>query len=939
MHCSFHVWNYIEILMENHDIFRNGFKFLLIFFSPIAVCGLCRDTDARCYPAVGDQGWYAEWCDGTHSFVINGCPYMCALCKHELYTEANLYFPFDEIKAGAFSESQTKGLRQTEVVSEHVTVDPSGRSGGMLSINSSECLDIGSFAGTCVSDPGLCSSGVTYGFFFNMLRAPDSDITILTSGAHGPSRGVYFGYNASSSEFQMTLKTSTAVYSVQIPEHNINLTRTLLVHLAFTWSPSSDVKVYVDGDAVKFATAVNQPTMSDSYNKLMIGCKELGDKWGEYLKVDELALWRRELTAMEVRMISHPVSDVDTSTGSTPQPTTMAASHHVTTAVVNTPDTLSAFLAFSSSVKETLNSSSVVDVSNILDSLSTTSLIGTLSNDDTAHLISSVSDIVDTLLRPDNHDIWEHVSETDPGVLPSLVQSVDNVLGKITDHLLDGDTDINIQHRRDNFEVTVKSALQPVERLTFMSEGSMVLSTQADRNVALVSNVFRGIGEIFPTDYNATWAENTSGAEIKISNHIVGVSLYPSNTTDQKQINLTFSLSQPHNYTVIPKCVFLDFGDRGQDDSRWSDIGCSTIVMDTGVICSCNHLTNFAILMQVVAVELSSVDEQALEVITFVGCTLSLLGAILTVLTFLFLKIYTDRVLIHLNLAVSIIGAQILLLMEEAIDRGTSACVGVTVLLYYFNMAVFSWMLVEGVQLFIQIVVVFTAESRMKVFYTIGWGLPFLAAGALLPVFHENLGQMGVCWLSPLDNSIWAFAVPAVLVVCTNLIILMLVMRVILSLSVAMEENKIRSIKTAVKASLLLLPLLGCTWLFGVFTFSGKTVVFQYLFAATNSLQGLLLFICHCIYNSEVRDVFLRRKSSWDLSRQLKTHNKVEPISDIRPSSFKARPAVQTRQPGDRVITPPTGSSVVGSNPESDTSKTGRRKSSPAPISVESVSK
>ncbi|XP_046545010.1 adhesion G-protein coupled receptor D1-like [Haliotis rubra] len=167
----------------------------------------------------------------------------------------------------------------------------------------------------------------------------------------------------------------------------------------------------------------------------------------------------------------------------------------------------------------------------------------------------------------------------------------------------------------------------------------------------------------------------------------------------------------------------------------------------------------------------------------------------------------------------------------------------------------------------------------------------------------------------------------------------MSVMRVILSLSAAMDEDKIRSIKTAVKASLLLLPLLGCTWLFGVFTFSRKTVVFQYLFAATNSLQGLLLFICHCIINSEVRDVFLRRKSSWDLSRQLKTHSKVEPIPDIRPSSFKARPAVQARQPGDRVITPPTGSSVVGSNPDSDTSKNGRRKSSSEPISVESVSK
>ncbi|XP_046545000.1 adhesion G-protein coupled receptor D1-like [Haliotis rubra] len=682
----------------------------------IAMCvcaGLCRDTDIKCYPNVGDQGWYADRCDGTHSFVINGCPYMCALCKHELYTEANLHFTFDEITAGTFSESQTKGLRQTEVVSQHVTVDPGGRSGGMLSINSSECLDIGSFAGTCVSDPGLCSSGVTYGFFFRLLQ-PGTDVTIITSGAHNASRGVYIGYNATSRMYEMALKTSGEVYSAQIPENVVNLTRTRLVHLAFTWSPSTGVKVYINGGLVKSASGVHQSTISDSYTRLRVGCKELSDVWGECLKMDELALWTRELTALEIHLISHP--GVDTTTRRTASTSTVTPSHHVTTPIVNTSDTLSEFLAFSSTLKETLNCSSVVDVSNILDNLSTTPLISTLSKDDTAHLISSVSDIVDTLLRPDNHDAWEQFSEDDPEALPSLVQSVDKVLGRITDHLLDGCTDINIQHRRDNFgkvaqytvvlhrtqllqhrrdnfEVTVKSALQPVERLMFMSEGSMVLSTHADRNVALVSNVFRGIGEIFPTNYNATWPEDTPG---------------------------------------------------GQDDSRWSDIGCNTVVTDTGVTCSCNHLTNFAILMQVVDVELSPVDKQALEVITFVGCTLSLLGAILTVLTFLFLKIYTDRVLIHLNLAVSIIGAQILLLLEEAVARGTSACVGVTVLLYYFNMAAFSWMLVEGVQLFMQIVVVFTAASRMKVFYAIGWGLPFLVAGVLLPIFHENLGQFGV---------------------------------------------------------------------------------------------------------------------------------------------------------------------------------------------------
>ena len=60
-------------------------------------------------------------------------------------------------------------------------------------------------------------------------------------------------------------------------------------------------------------------------------------------------------------------------------------------------------------------------------------------------------------------------------------------------------------------------------------------------------------------------------------------------------------------------------------------------------------------------------------------------------------------------------------------------------------------------------------------------------------------------------------------------------------------------IRIAARASILLLPLLGTGWLFGVLTVSSRTVVFQYVFALVNSSQGLLLFICHCVYNTEVR--------------------------------------------------------------------------------------
>ena len=43
--------------------------------------------------------------------------------------------------------------------------------------------------------------------------------------------------------------------------------------------------------------------------------------------------------------------------------------------------------------------------------------------------------------------------------------------------------------------------------------------------------------------------------------------------------------------------------------------------------------------------------------------------------------------------------------------------------------------------------------------------------------------------------------------------------------------------RCGVKSAIVLLPLLGITWIFGVLTFNSETVAFQYLFATFNSLQ------------------------------------------------------------------------------------------------------
>lgn len=64
----------------------------------------------------------------------------------------------------------------------------------------------------------------------------------------------------------------------------------------------------------------------------------------------------------------------------------------------------------------------------------------------------------------------------------------------------------------------------------------------------------------------------------------------------------------------------------------WERDGCSFITTtDDRVVCKCSHLTNFAVLFDV---SQKQYDPEALSYITWIGCSISLVGLFLTILTY-----------------------------------------------------------------------------------------------------------------------------------------------------------------------------------------------------------------------------------------------------------------------------------------------------------------
>ena len=64
--------------------------------------------------------------------------------------------------------------------------------------------------------------------------------------------------------------------------------------------------------------------------------------------------------------------------------------------------------------------------------------------------------------------------------------------------------------------------------------------------------------------------------------------------------------------------------------------------------------------------------------------------------------------------------------------------------------------------------------------------------------------------------------------------------------------TRVQHVKAWLRRSLILLPVLGITWSFGLLTFFSSTIIFHYLFTIFNSLQGFFIFFNFCVLDSEV---------------------------------------------------------------------------------------
>ncbi|XP_065669393.1 uncharacterized protein LOC100198758 isoform X3 [Hydra vulgaris] len=295
--------------------------------------------------------------------------------------------------------------------------------------------------------------------------------------------------------------------------------------------------------------------------------------------------------------------------------------------------------------------------------------------------------------------------------------------------------------------------------------------------------------------------------------------------------------------------------------SDWSSNGCELSQINrTLVSCQCNHMTSFSILLQIKSHEVSKTNQFILSMITYIGCGASIIGCLSLILIYLMCGrlAIIDRNIVHINLAIAITLSNSLFLTADSVFKYKSICLAVSLALLYSFLATFFWMLVEGIHVYLMVVIVFKSARRLTVYMIIGWVLPALIVALAGVKFHKQLVRQDFCWLSTENHMIWFFAAPSLLIMIINCVILTSTLKA--SLKMTVEPGEFKRLRKMARLTLLLMPIFGLTWVFGLLAINQQTIIFQYIFTAINSFQGLFIFICYCLLNNEVKREYVQVK-------------------------------------------------------------------------------
>ncbi|XP_053127535.1 adhesion G-protein coupled receptor G5 [Hemicordylus capensis] len=348
-----------------------------------------------------------------------------------------------------------------------------------------------------------------------------------------------------------------------------------------------------------------------------------------------------------------------------------------------------------------------------------------------------------------------------------------------------------------------------------------------------------------------------------LNDDIIGASLGNTSVTNlSRPVEIQFW----HNYTLdntSVTCVFwVEEPDEGDIMGSWSSDGCKTRSLDGMVVCQCDHLTYFAVLLQISPGPVDKALLAPLTYLTIIGCSISASACLIIIFSYFCCRKtpHDSTTTIHMNLLGALFLLNVSFLASEpAASLGSLwwLCRITAIVLHYSLLCTLTWMAIEGFHLYLLVIRVYNSYLRhyLPKLCSLGWGLPGLAVAIIFLIKKDVYGTHTVstssayrdgtmCWITPQYHIVHTLnLVYFGCIMLFNMIILYMVVQRLRQLRTKPHQQQEHFCKDTVTV-LGLTCLLGTVWTLAFFSFGVFRIPQIFLFTILNSLQGF----CICLW-------------------------------------------------------------------------------------------
>ncbi|XP_066564432.1 calcitonin gene-related peptide type 1 receptor [Amia ocellicauda] len=254
--------------------------------------------------------------------------------------------------------------------------------------------------------------------------------------------------------------------------------------------------------------------------------------------------------------------------------------------------------------------------------------------------------------------------------------------------------------------------------------------------------------------------------------------------------------------------------------------------------------------------------------LAIIGHGLSVVSLLISLCIFFYFKsLSCQRISLHKNLFLSFILNSILTVISLSTMAKNNnqelsnpvSCKLLQFLNLYTNSCNYFWMLCEGIYLHTLIIVaVFVEEQKLCWYYILGWGFPLIPA--TIHAVARLLFYNDKCWISSDTHLLYIIHGPIHAALLVNLFFLLNIVRVLITKLKVTHSAESNTYMKAVRATLILVPLLGIQFVLVPWSPQGRMArnVYDYIMHIFTHYQGLLVATIFCFCNGEVQATLRR---------------------------------------------------------------------------------